>query len=132
MSWNHNEAPLVPGPQFTYPGIVFGTAGFPLILKETHLRLVDRATWNLEARGSHVLKAGIGGAEEIPEVYGVMQAQPLEEGRGGECRFGALEVLRPAPRRAFRLPFGIWMALARASALPPDEELPQGLLGAGG
>ena len=80
----------------------------------------------------YVLKAGIGGAEEIPEVYGVMQAQPLEEGRGGECRFGALEVLRPAPRRAFRRPFGIWMALARASALPPDEELPQGLLGAGG
>ena len=79
----------------------------------------------------YVLKAGIGVAEEIPEVYGVMQAQPLEDGPAGECRFGALEVLRPAPRRAFRLPFAIWMALARASALPPDE-LPQGLLGAGG
>lgn len=60
VDWNHNEAPLVPGPQFTYPGIVFGTSGFPLILKETHLRLVDRATWNLDnLGGSHVLKAGV-------------------------------------------------------------------------
>jgi hypothetical protein len=59
VNWNHNELPLVPGPQFTYPGIVFGTAGFPLVLKETHLRLVDRATWNLQAAGSHVLKAGV-------------------------------------------------------------------------
>ena len=59
VNWNHNELPLVPGPQFTYPGIVFGTAGFPLILKETHLRLVDRATWNVQAAGSHVMKAGV-------------------------------------------------------------------------
>jgi len=29
----------------TYPGIVFGTAGFPLILHETHTRFVDRATF---------------------------------------------------------------------------------------
>jgi hypothetical protein len=56
VSWDHNEAPLVPGPQRTYPGIVFGTAGFPLILKETHLRAVDRATWNV---GRHVVKAGV-------------------------------------------------------------------------
>jgi hypothetical protein len=27
----------------------------------------------------------------------------------------ALEVLRPAPRRAMRLPFQAWMALARAT-----------------
>ena len=59
VNWNHNELPLVPGPQRTYPGIVFGTAGFPLILKETHLRLVDRATWNMQAAGSHVFKAGV-------------------------------------------------------------------------
>ncbi|HTE48056.1 MAG TPA: carboxypeptidase-like regulatory domain-containing protein, partial [Gemmatimonadaceae bacterium] len=59
VNWNHNEAPLHPGPQLTYPGIVFGTSGFPLILKETHLRVVDRATWNFDnASGSHVLKAG--------------------------------------------------------------------------
>jgi hypothetical protein len=80
----------------------------------------------------YVLKAGIGRPEDIPEVYGVMQAHPLEAGADGECRFGALEVLRPAPRRPYRLPFSIWISLARASAMPPDEDPPQGLLGAEG
>ena len=56
VRWNHDEAPLKPGPQFNYPGAVFGTAGFPLILRETHARIVDRATWNLN---SHVVKGGI-------------------------------------------------------------------------
>jgi hypothetical protein len=60
VNWNHDEAPLNPGPQKTYPGITLGTAGFPLILKETHLRLVDRATLNVDAGpGSHVIKAGV-------------------------------------------------------------------------
>lgn len=60
VNWNHNEAPLKPGPQFTYPGIIFGTAGFPLILKETHLRFVNRATMNIDnSSGSHVLKFGV-------------------------------------------------------------------------
>ncbi len=60
VNWNHNEAPLVPGPQFTYPGIITGTSGFPLILKETHLRFVDRATKNIDDwYGSHVLKFGV-------------------------------------------------------------------------
>lgn len=56
VRWNHDEAPLKPGPQFNYPGIVFGTSGFPLILRETHARIVDRATWNLN---SHVIKGGV-------------------------------------------------------------------------
>ena len=60
VNWNHNEAPLKPGPQFTYPGIITGTSGFPLILKETHLRLVDRATMNIDnGSGSHVIKFGV-------------------------------------------------------------------------
>jgi hypothetical protein len=59
VQWNHNEAPLQPGPQSVYPGVTLGTSGFPLILKETHLRLVDRATWNIDAAGSHVVKAGV-------------------------------------------------------------------------
>lgn len=59
VNWNHDEKPLTPGPQFTYPGVVLGTAGFPLGLRETHLRLVDRATWNVQAAGSHVFKAGV-------------------------------------------------------------------------
>lgn len=60
VNWNHNEAPLKPGPQLTYPGVIFGTAGFPLILKETHLRVVDRATFNIDnGSGSHVIKMGV-------------------------------------------------------------------------
>ena len=59
VSWNHDEEPLKSGPQFTYPGITFGTSGFPLILHEYHTRLVDRATWNINAAGSHVFKAGV-------------------------------------------------------------------------
>lgn len=60
VNWNHNEAPLKPGPQLTYPGAIFGTSGFPLILKETHLRVVDRATFNIDnGSGSHVIKMGV-------------------------------------------------------------------------
>ncbi|MBI2407745.1 MAG: TonB-dependent receptor [Gemmatimonadetes bacterium] len=60
VSWGHKEAPLKPGPQFNYPGITFGTSGFPLFLDELHLRAVDRATWNFDnASGSHTIKAGV-------------------------------------------------------------------------
>ena len=60
VSWGHHELPLIPGPQFSYPGIITGTSGFPLILNELHLRVVDRATWNIDnASGSHVIKAGV-------------------------------------------------------------------------
>jgi hypothetical protein len=38
-----------------------------------------------------------------------------------------LEVLRPAPRRAHRIAFATWMALARAMPEPPAEEGPQAL-----
>ena len=59
VSWDHHEAPLNPGPQFTRPGIVTGTSGFPLILHETHIRAVDRATLNVDrGPGSHVVKFG--------------------------------------------------------------------------
>ncbi|MEK8031027.1 hypothetical protein AACH06_09390 [Ideonella sp. DXS29W] len=80
----------------------------------------------------YVLKAGIGEADEVPDVYGVMRAHPLpgtDEQAG--LAFGALEVLRPAPRRAFRLPFSVWMALARANAEPADDDA-QSLLGESG
>jgi hypothetical protein len=80
VQWNHDENPLKPGPQFTYPGIIFGTAGFPLILKETHMRLVDRATWNLEAAGSHVLKAGV-------ELSNIAARQTFPNNKDGSFNF---------------------------------------------
>jgi hypothetical protein len=80
VNWNHNELPLNPGPQLTYPGIVFGTAGFPLILKETHLRLVDRATWNVQAAGSHVVKAGV-------ELSRIAASQSFPNNKDGSFNF---------------------------------------------
>lgn len=65
----------------------------------------------------YVLAPGIGRADEIPPEYGVIEA--------GD---GALQVLRPAPRRAMRLPFSAWMALARAAAEPPLDDDAQGRL----
>jgi hypothetical protein len=59
VSWKHDERPLVDGPQRNYPGVVTGTAGFPLALRETHLRLIDRAQWGADNRtGSHLVKFG--------------------------------------------------------------------------
>jgi hypothetical protein len=65
----------------------------------------------------YVLADGIGDASDVPDDYGVMVA-----------RDGVLDVLRPAPRRALRLPFATWMALARATP-EPVEDSPQRALG---
>jgi hypothetical protein len=65
----------------------------------------------------YVLRDGIGDERDVPAPFGVMVA-----------RTGALEVLRPAHRRAHKLAFGTWMALARAAPEPLDDEA-QGWLG---
>ena len=59
----------------------------------------------------YVLRDRIADASEVPQPYGVMLA-----------RDGALEVLRPAPRRAAALPFSLWMALARAAPDAIDDD----------
>lgn len=69
----------------------------------------------------YVIRDGIAQPQEIPEVYGVLLARPD----------GALEVARPAPRRGLRLPFAVWMALARASPERPDDDEAQPALGDG-
>ena len=58
LLWSHNESPLQPGVTSVYPSITFGTAGFPLVLKETHVRLIDRITHTL-GDGRHLLTAGL-------------------------------------------------------------------------
>ncbi len=65
----------------------------------------------------YVIRAGIAQPAEIPPVYGVM----LADAGGG------LEVARPAPRRPMRLPFMVWMALARATPEPVDDDAQPGL-----
>jgi hypothetical protein len=65
----------------------------------------------------YVLRAGIGGPEDVPEPFGVMLAH---EG-------GALEVARPAAKRPMQMPFALWMALARAAPEPADDDAQQQL-----
>ena len=67
----------------------------------------------------YVLGRGIAQDDEVPPAYGVMLAD--EQG---------LEVVRPAPRRAARVPFAVWVALARANAEPACDDDSQALLGA--
>src|SRR5207237_7852960 len=52
----------------------------------------------------YVIREGIAQPDEIPPDCGVLIAGAA-----------ALDVARPAPRRALRLPFASWMALARAT-----------------
>lgn len=66
----------------------------------------------------YVLKAGIGDADDVPASCGVLIAHDAQ-----------LELVRPAPRRPMRLPLGTWMALARASAEPPEDGDAQAQLG---
>jgi hypothetical protein len=54
----------------------------------------------------YVIRAGIAEPDEIPPECGVLIAGAM-----------TLEVARPAPQRAARLPFATWMALARATPL---------------
>jgi hypothetical protein len=60
----------------------------------------------------------IASPDEVPAECGVM----MFEG-------GHLAVARAAPRRSREgLPFGVWMALAKATPLPPPEDDPQEML----
>jgi hypothetical protein len=54
----------------------------------------------------YVIREGIAQADEIAPECGVLVD-----------RDGVLDVARPAPRRAMRLPFQAWMALARATPM---------------
>jgi hypothetical protein len=65
----------------------------------------------------YVLRRGIAEPDELPAEYGVMLADD-----------SALVVARPAPRRALRVPFAVWMTLARAAPEPGEEIGPQAAL----
>ncbi|RZJ08321.1 MAG: hypothetical protein EOP39_14125 [Rubrivivax sp.] len=58
-----------------------------------------------------VIRAGIAEPEEIPPEYGVLIGHSTH-----------LELARPAPRRACKPDFATWMALARATPLPPLDD----------
>lgn len=70
-------------------------------LKREHKRA---AYLSLSSECWYVIREGIAQADEIPPECGVLVASE-----------SSFDVARPAPRRAQRLPFAIWMALARAT-----------------
>ena len=61
----------------------------------------------------------IADASELPAEFGVLQ-----QGAAGTQR---LELVRSAPRRARALPFGVWLALARATPLAAQDDAQQSL-----
>lgn len=67
----------------------------------------------------YVLREGIAEPDEIPPECGVLIARDARETSDAREHASerALDVARPAPRRAMRLPFPTWMALARATPL---------------
>jgi len=69
----------------------------------------------------YVFPAGIAEPQEIPEAFGVWLLH-------GDLNSGRLECARPARHVACKLPFAVWMALARAAPEPAQDE-PQGWLG---
>jgi hypothetical protein len=88
------------------------------LLADLRRREKGEAYLQLSGQAWYVLREGIGRADEIPAAFGVIEA-----------REAALEVLRPAPKRAMKLPFSVWMVLARATPEPSDDDA-QGWLGA--
>ena len=69
----------------------------------------------------YVVCEGIATADDIPLECGLLVATAQ-----------GLDVARPAPRRAMRLPFAVWMALARATPVQGQLDAAQLLLGDAG
>lgn len=70
------------------------------------LRIASKRAAYLAIGGEcwYVIREGIATPEEVPPECGVLVATA-----------SGFDVARPAPRRAMRLPFAAWMALARAT-----------------
>jgi hypothetical protein len=70
----------------------------------------------------YVFPAHIAEPQEVPEGFGVWLLH-------GDIDSGRLELARPARHVACKLPFSVWMALARATPEPAPDGEPQGHLG---
>ena len=66
----------------------------------------------------YVLPASIAELHEIPEAFGVWLLN-------GPIETGTLELARPARHAPCTLPFAVWMALAKATPVYPDDESKQ-------
>ena len=70
----------------------------------------------------YVFPVGVAEPHEIPEAFGVWTLN-------GSVDDGALELVRNARHGPCKLPFAVWMALAKATPIPMDGEAAQGQLG---
>jgi len=70
----------------------------------------------------YVFPAGIAEPDEIPEAFGVWVLH-------GAVEDGRLELLRPARHSHCKLPFSIWLALAKSTPERLDDDGAQGHLG---
>ena len=66
----------------------------------------------------YVLPAGVAELNEIPEAFGVWMLN-------GAVDSGSLELARPARHMPCKLPFAVWMALAKATPVSPGDESSQ-------
>ncbi|MBT9494748.1 MAG: hypothetical protein IV107_20880 [Paucibacter sp.] len=72
----------------------------------------------------YVFPAGVAEAAEVPEEFGVWVLH-------GAVEDGRLELLRPARHKSCKLPFSVWLALAKAAPVRLEEESAQAQLAAG-
>jgi len=70
----------------------------------------------------YVFPVGVAEPHEIPEAFGVWTLN-------GSVDDGVLELVRNARHGPCKLPFAVWMALAKATPVPMDGEAAQGQLG---
>ena len=70
----------------------------------------------------YVFPAGVAGPEEVPKEFGVWVLN-------GSVESGTLELVRPAKHMTCKLPFAVWMALAKATPARLDGEALQRQLG---
>ena len=70
----------------------------------------------------YVLPVGIAEPHEIPEVFGVWMLD-------GSIEDGRLELVRPAHHTPCKLPFAVWLALAKATPVQSDRDPGQRHLG---
>jgi hypothetical protein len=72
----------------------------------------------LSCETCYVLPAGVAEPHELPEELGVWLLH-------GSVDTGVLELVRPARHTPCKLPFAVWMALAKATPCAADDEARQ-------
>ena len=87
-----------------------------------HVAKRESYRW-LSCETFYVLPMGVAEPQEIPEEFGVWLLN-------GPIESGVLELARPARHTPCKLPFQVWMALAKATPLRLDSEPSQRELGA--